>query len=125
MTEVWKPKRKQKKLLLAAQTPGLNRTITALCEEAEINRGTFYKWLEKDEDFKNAWNEVWKWQIDKYMPSVVSAQVKEAQDGSTPAAKYLSELSGKMIKKVEHSGEVVVNKGYEGWNPDELPDAPE
>ena len=96
MQEKLKLKPKQKKLLRAAQTPGLNRTITALCEEVGINRTTFYNWMDKDEDFKKAWNEVWEWAIDQYMASVVAAQVKEAQDGSTPAAKYLADLSGKM-----------------------------
>ena len=83
----WKPKPKQKKVLEAAMTPGLNRTITAICKEAEVSTRSFYNWLGKDEDFKEAWNTVWEWQIDRYMPSIVSAQVKEAQDGVRMLAK--------------------------------------
>ena len=97
----WKPRGKKKKLLEVAQIPGLNRTLTALCKEAGVSRTSFYNWVEKDEDFRSAWNTVWELAIDKYMPSVVAAQVKEAQDGSTPAAKYLSELSGKMKREID------------------------
>jgi hypothetical protein len=101
MSDKWKPKGKQKKLLEAAMTPGLNRTITALCKEAGIkSRQTFYNWIEKDENFREAWNSVWEWSIDMYMPSIVSAQVKEAQGGSTPAANYLANLSGKMKRQL-------------------------
>ncbi len=71
----WKPKPKQKKVLEAAQKPDYNRTITAICEEAGIKRNTFYTWIKKDEDFRKAWNEVWEWGIDRYMPGMVAAQV--------------------------------------------------
>ena len=94
----WKLKPKQKKVLEAAQTPEFNRTITAICEEAGIKRNTFYTWIKKDEDFRKAWNEVWEWGIDRYMPGMVAAQVKKALQGDTYAVKYLSELSGRMIK---------------------------
>lgn len=114
----WKPKPKQKKLLEAAQTPGLNRTIFAMCKEAGIVTKTFYNWYEKDEDFKKAWLSVWEWQIDKYMPSVVAAQVKEAQGGSTQAARYLSDVSGKMVKRVDLTGKIEILKGYVNVSPD-------
>ena len=107
MTEIdkWKPKPKQKKVLEAAQKPDFNRTITAICEEAEIQRQTFYTWIKKDEDFRKAWNEVWKWGIDRYMPGMVAAQVKKALQGDTYAVKYLSELSGRMIRNVDITSE--------------------
>ncbi len=115
----WKPKPKQKKLLEAAQTPGLKRTISAICKEAGIVAKTFYNWLEKDEDFRNAWHSVWEWQIDRYMPSVVSAQVKKAQDGSTQAARYLSDVSGKMVKKLDVTSKGEKLKGYAVVSPDD------
>ena len=75
-----------------------------MAEKAKIRTNTFYTWLKKDEDFKNAWNEVWYWAIDRYMPSVVAAQLKKAQGGDTKAARYLSDLSGKMVQRhaVDH-----------------------
>ena len=115
----WKPKPKQKKLLEAAQTPGLKRTISAICEEAGIVTKTFYNWLEKDEGFRDAWLSVWEWQIDRYMPSVVAAQVKKAQGGSTQAARYLSDVSGKMVKKVDLTSKGKTLKGYAVVSPDD------
>ena len=116
MTEIdkWKPKPKQRKVLEAAQKPEYNRTITAICNEAGIERQTFYNWIKKDENFRNAWNEVWEWAIDRYMPGMVSAQVKKALAGDTQAVKYLSELSGRMIKKqeIENTGELTITVEY-------------
>lgn len=121
MTELdkWHPKPKQRKVLEAALTPEYNRTITAICEEAGIKRQTFYNWIKKDEKFREAWNKVWEWSIDRYMPGMVSAQVKKALTGDTAAAKYLSELSGRMVKNVDikSGGEII--KAYVGISPDD------
>ena len=54
----WKPKPKQRKVLEAAMKPGINRTITAVCEEATVTPRTFYRWLDIPE-FREAWNDVW------------------------------------------------------------------
>lgn len=100
----WKPKPSQKRMLKAATTPGIKRTITAMCDEARIGRNTFYRWLEKDADFKHAWDTIWYIAIDQYMPSIVAGQIDKAiKERDTQAAKYLADLSGKMIKKVDHT----------------------
>lgn len=121
MTEIdkWKPKPKQKKVLKAALKPEYNRTITAICEEAEIQRQTFYTWIEKDEGFRNAWNEVWEWSIDRYMPSMVAAQIKKAQDGDTAALRVLSDLSGRMKRIIDVTSGGKEIKAYVGISPDD------
>jgi hypothetical protein len=117
--DIWKPRPKQKKLLEAAQVPELNRTVTAICDEAGIKRNTFYTWIKKDEDFRNAWNEVWEWAIDRHMPSVVAAQLKKAQGGDTYAARYLSDLSGRMIRNIDVKSGGEVLKAYVGISPED------
>ena len=97
----WYPKPKQKRFLEAATTPGVGRTITAMCQEAHIVPKTYYNWLEKDEGFRDAWMKLWEFQIDRYLPSVVAAQIHKAQDGHTGAARFLGDLSGKMSRKVD------------------------
>jgi len=97
MTIYWKPTPKQNKLLQAAQTPGNKYTITAMCEKAGITRDTFYRWRKEDDNFRDAWNEIWYWSIEQHMPSIVAAQVEKAMSGDTHAANYLTNLSAKMI----------------------------
>ena len=97
----WSPTPKQRAVLEAAMTPGVDRTITAICEEAGIVRKTLYNWFKKDADFVNAWNTVWETAIYRYMPSVVAGQHKKALQGNTAAARFIAELGGKMIRKVD------------------------
>ena len=99
--EQWSPSSKQAKLLEAAITPDVGRTITAICEEAGVSRVSFWRWYKKDKDFREAWNGIWREAIDRHMPSVVAWQVKKATDGDTQAARLISDLSGKMIKQVD------------------------
>ena len=97
----WYPKPKQKRLLEAAITPGVDKTITAMCKEAHVAVKSYYNWYSKDEGFRKAWQKIWEVGIDRYMPSIVAAQVKKAHDGSTLAARFLADLSGRMQKKID------------------------
>jgi hypothetical protein len=107
---VWKPTPRQRRVLEAAQKVGLDRTITAVCNEAGVNRRTFYRWLEKNKDFHDAWDNVWRRTITKYMPSVVAAMASKAKKGNVSAAKLLADLSGKLTKQFEltHKGQVTI-----------------
>lgn len=97
----WIPTPKQRAMLDAAKSPGLNRTIVSIAEQANIAPKTFYSWIKHDPDFRAAWNDIWAVSIDDNMPGIVAAQMDKALAGSTRAADYLTNLAGKMIKRVD------------------------
>ena len=120
----WKPNRRQKKVLDAAQEAGINRTITQTCEEAGVPRRTFYNWL-VEEGFAEAWDKVWRCAITRHLPSIVAALVSKARKGDVPAARLLADMAG-VVKQVH---EVSSPEGMTimlTWDDDNAePDAPE
>ena len=98
-------KPKQRELLEVAQNVGLNRNITVVCEEAGVPRRNFYNWLERDPDFREAWETVWYGTIKKHMPGVLSAVVKQAQGGVVQAARLLADISGIIKQKIALGGD--------------------
>lgn len=104
----WAPTPRQAKVLEAAQEAGLNRNISTICEEAGVNRTSFYRWLKEDTGFKAAWQDIWRSSITRHMPAVVAAQVRKAEEGDTNAAKLLSDLAGVLKQKVEHTGDMTI-----------------
>ena len=109
-TSPWKPTRKQTAALEAAQEAGLNRSITAICEAAGVDRRGFYRWLEKDADFRAAWDDIWRGSLRRHMPGVVAAMVAQAEDGDVPAARLLADMAGLTKQRIEaelkHEGRV-------------------
>ena len=103
MTE-WKPTPKQKDILLAAQEAGLKRSIAAVCRDAGVSRQSFYKWLDIDPDFRQAWEDAWHGTVKRHMPGAVAAMVARAQEGDVPAARLLAELAGQIVKRTQVSG---------------------
>lgn len=93
----------QLRVLQEAQEAGIDRTITKVCEDAEVNRRTFYRWLDKPH-FAKAWDEVWRGSIIRHFPSVIAAQLQKARRGDTAAARLVADLAGKVTKKQEISG---------------------
>ncbi len=53
------------------------------------------------------------------MPGMVAAQVKKALQGDTQAVKYLSELSGRMVRNVDIKSGGEILKAYVGISPDD------
>ena len=96
----WKPNRRQKKVLDAAQEAGVNRTITKVCEEAGVPRRTFYNWL-TNEGFARAWDEVWRRAIVRHMPSIVAAMLGKAGKGDVSAARLLADMAGILKQQVD------------------------
>lgn len=90
----WRPTRKQAAVLQAAQEAGLNRTITKVCEEAGVPRTRFYKWLNKDPNFKRAWEDVWYGTVRRHLPGAIQALAQRAQSGDVQAIKLMAELAG-------------------------------
>jgi len=97
----WTPTPKQAAVLEAAQEAGLNRSISMICEAADVDRRGFYRWLEKDAAFKTAWEDIWRGTIKRHLPGVISAVVAKAQDGDIPAARLFADLAGILTTRVE------------------------
>jgi hypothetical protein len=95
------PTPKQAAVLEAAQEAGLNRSIQRICAAANVDRRGFYRWLEKDPDFRAAWEDIWRGTIKRHMPGVVAAQFAKALAGDTPAARLVADLAGLMKQHVE------------------------
>jgi hypothetical protein len=107
-TTSWRPTAKQISVLEAASETGLNRTITAVCENASVTPKTFYGWLKDDPRFREEWESVWHGAIRKHLPGVVMAQVHKALEGDTRAAEFVAKLGGVFIDKQEQTGEHVI-----------------
>lgn len=109
-SSTWAPTPKQAAALEAAQEAGLNRSITTICEAAGVDRRGFYRWLEKDPDFRAAWDDIWRGGLRRHMPGVVAAMVAKAQDGDVPAGRLLADMAGLTKQRFEadirHGGTV-------------------
>ena len=112
-TTNWVPTPKQAAVLEAAQEAGLNRSISAICESAGVDRTGFYRWLHKDPQFAAAWEDVWHGTIKRHLPGVVAAVIAKAQDGDIPAARLVADLAGvlmtRMDARFQHDGKVTVD----------------
>ena len=120
----WKPNRRQKKVLDAAQEAGANRTITQVCDDAGVPRRTFYNWL-ASEGFARAWDEVWRRAIVRHMPGVVAAMLAKAGKGNVPAARLVADMAGaiKQIHEVTSTDETTIRLTWDDDNAE--PDASE
>lgn len=67
-------------------------------------RRRFYKWLEKDPNFKRAWEDVWYGTVRRHLPGAIQALAQQAQAGDVQAIKLLAELAGVHSKKVDLAG---------------------
>lgn len=90
----WVPTSQQAKFLEAATECGFDRNLTAVAKAAGVPRRTVYNWLERDEGFKNSWENLWKTTLSRHVPGVVAALVKRAQGGDPTAAKLVLEMAG-------------------------------
>ena len=71
--------------------------ITASCKEAEIDRKTYYNWLEADPDFKQAVEDINEESVD-FAESSLKQQIK---DGDTTATIFYLKTKGKKRGYVE------------------------
>ncbi len=100
-TTDWIPNPKQSAVLEAAQEAGLNRSISAICEVAGVDRKSFYNWMKKDDEFKAAWEDIWIHSVRRHMPGVVAAVIAKAQDGDVPAARLIADLAGVTRQRID------------------------
>lgn len=97
-------KRKQRLLIEAALEGGLKRNITTLCAEAGVSRSQFYRWMESDDAFRNAWESLWRGIVSRHFPTAVAALVEKAQRGDVSASRLMAELLGVLKQQVETTG---------------------
>lgn len=71
--------------------------ISLSCDEAKINRSTYYDWLEKDEVFKQKVESI----NEKSIDFVESALFKQIRDGNTTATIFFLKTKGKNRGYVE------------------------
>jgi AcrR family transcriptional regulator len=116
----WKPSGKQRAALDAAAEVGFNRTISAVCERANVNRKTFYRWLEHDEDFRSAWESVWRGAVKRHLPGVVMAQIQKALEGDTRAAEYVAKMAGEWVEKKDLTSGGKTLKAYVGFDVEDV-----
>ena len=79
-------------LEILASNPGIDKG--KLASEVSITVPTLSRWM-TDSNFINAWYDRFMVVAGKYMPSVVMAQIREAQQGNTQAATLVLKHFGK------------------------------
>lgn len=87
-------KKRQQTLLEDYMKAGFNRDIASTCKRTGVPRSTFYRWMEDDEDFRDAWEQLPKASIFNHLPGMVSAQIKQAMAGNTAAFRVLMDYAG-------------------------------
>lgn len=107
-------------MLEAATETGLNRSISVVCEAADVSRPTFYRWLENDANFKAEWEEVWHGAVKRHLPGVVMAQVHKALDGDTRAAEFVAKMAGAWVEKKDLTSDGKPIKYLAGLTEDDL-----
>lgn len=102
----WEPSPQQKKALTAAIEAGFDRNISKIAVDAGVPRRTLYKWFDKDPDFLDAWENIWRITLGRHIPGIVSAQIKRAQKGDSRAARLILDLVGaiRQVHKHVHTG---------------------
>ena len=93
----------KKKAFLAKMETTLGN-ITASCKAANINRSTYYDWMEKDPAFADAVNDLSESNID-FAESCLKQQIK---DGNTTATIFYLKTKGKSRGYIE-THEVIGN----------------
>ena len=89
----WKPTPKEAALLEAAGKIGLNRTVSAICEEAEVSRETYYQ-AQKKPGFRAAWADKARQVVETGLPGVTAAVTQKAIDGDMTAARIALQAAG-------------------------------
>ena len=109
-----KLKPQQRAILDTAMESGIGRNIVAICDEAGVPRSSFYRWLENDEAFREAWESLYHGAIRRHLPGVVVAMIERAQSGDVAAARLVADLGGVIVSKskTEQSGEIRVIVEY-------------
>lgn len=89
-------------------SPEFDGNITALCKKYDINRSTYYRWLDYDPNFRG----YCEWLIEQYteseVPNAWRQLIKKVDGGNLDAITLFFKLKGKFVDKVDVSGNVNV-----------------
>lgn len=106
-----KPLSKQQEAVLAALEKSLG-VITTACQAAGVSRGSVYKWIKENENFKDRFDSIKEVKMD-FVESKLHALVNNGNPAAVIfAAKTLLKSRGYVEKQqveVEHRGAVTVN----------------
>jgi hypothetical protein len=96
----------QLKLLEVLSNPEhYNKPVNEKCNLAGISRKTYYKYL-KDENFRNAVNEIFKEILVGAKIPLLRQAIKAGLGKSHPDRKMCLEMSGDYNPKITHEGEI-------------------
>ncbi len=124
----WVPSFRQARVLRVAKNPFLAKDIRALCKVAGIGHTTFYRWMQRDQGFRGAWDYQRAQVRDSHAPLVDAALLSKAQRGSVPAMRLYYQLRGELkperhevtgpggaplAAQVEHTGQVAIEAKVE------------
>lgn len=101
----WEPSPRQRKVLAVAIEAGFERDLKKIAAAAGVPRRTLYNWLD-DENFRDAFENIWRVMLGRHIPGIVSAQIKLAQKGDSRAARLILDLCGaiRQVHKHVHTG---------------------
>jgi flagellar hook protein FlgE len=99
----------KKKAMIEALTKSLG-IVTNACKDVEISRQTHYRWMQEDEDYKKAVEDVADIAID-FAESALHKQIKE---NDTTATIFYLKTKGKKrgyVEKIEldHTGSIIID----------------
>ena len=95
----WIPTPKQAAVMEAALKVGVRRTIVDICKDADVSRQSFYEWLREDDDFRDAWANLWKRAIERSLSPVIVAMAHKAANGDVAAARLIVDIAGIVSRK--------------------------
>ena len=105
----WEPTRKEAALLEAAGKIGLNRSVSAICEEAETSRETYYQ-AQKKPGFRAAWADKARQVMESGSPGVSAAVTQKAIGGDMMATRLHLQATGAIGSGVNvHLGDKIKN----------------
>jgi hypothetical protein len=97
MNKIMKKEVKDKALLLMSTNPDMD--LNAIAKECGVTSRTLINW-KNDPTFAEAMYEKYISTIGVHMPSVINSMVREAKMGNVQAARFVAEISGKLIKRI-------------------------
>ena len=97
MGNIVKKEVKDKALLLMSTNPDMD--LNAIAKECGVTSRTLINW-KNDPAFAEAMYEKYISTIGVHMPSVINSMVREAKMGNVQAARFVAEISGKLVKRI-------------------------
>jgi hypothetical protein len=95
------------RIIETALNLGFDATIVDVCRQANVSRVTFYRWLDNDPIFEDAYRNLWKRELKGEIPQTVRAILKKAHSGDLAAARLHLEMAG--VLSIPNGGPTINN----------------